>query len=458
METPGLKGLGLYYLSTPTLTPATLTRSTNTDPIKHDTCRGISDWTPPISPVSLWSIAPPERYRQIDSASLADVRPPSDIEAGQERDPPPHLPTQPLRCQFEVEMLRDVAGKEQIFGAGAWSTVYKAAIKRIQSTSVLLTPPTSPMLNPPTLIAIKCPINKQAQEIIKVEAQVLTHLSRCLDHEKYIVPFHGILPVTNSLVLAALPLSLDDYITSRATAANASATTWFMSSPAIGSTKTWLRLAHDLITALGWLHDTAHVIHGDIKPSNILLLPAPLSHPHPQQQSTFPYTPLLTDFSSSSHLHASPQATNPNALSALTLEYTAPELLTSKVLSNPLATATRASDVFSLAVTLLVAATGDVSVYGRGVSAPRRRAMATQGWGVLGFVRGSEVVFAGARVPRSGVVERGLERAVLRAGFGRVGVEEWRGLVEGLVGEVEGGGEEEVGGRLKSGAGPRNLG
>ena len=90
-------------------------------------------------------------------------------------------------------------------------------------------------------------------------------------------------------------------------------------------------------------------------------------------------------------------------------------------------TATKASDVFSLAVTLLVAATGQMLVYPGSVF--QRQVMATQGWLVLNHVRCGE---GGARVPRMGAVERVLERAVLKAEMGRVSTEQWLGIVDSI--------------------------
>jgi len=52
--------------------------------------------------------------------------------------------------------------------------------------------------------------------------------------------------------------------------------------------------------------------------------------------------------------------------------------------------------------------------------------MATQGWQVLSLVRSGD---AGVTVPKQGVVERTLERAVLRTGMGRVDAKQWLEIV-----------------------------
>ena len=327
-----------------------------------------------------------------------------------------------IECPFEVEVVKDSAGRSQIFGHGAWSTVYRAVGReRLNlTTELLLTPPSSPMISVPLIVAVKTPARKDSKPIIRNEGIVLSHITRTECSDQFVIPFYGFLPSTESLVLGPVPLSLHDYIENCKN--QAQLTTWPSADPVIGSTAAWMSLAQHTITALAWLHtevDGAGVVHGDIKPGNILLAPGL------RARSDFPFSPLFADFSSSQLLSAA--TITPNTLSAVTREYTAPELLSSKVLNDPNSAATTASDVFSLAVTLLVAATGEVKVYPG--SMWQRQAMATQGWEVLNHVRNGD---QGQRVPRLGVVVRVLERAVLKAGLGRIGAEEWAALVHDM--------------------------
>jgi len=172
-------------------------------------------------------------------------------------------------------------------------------------------------------------------------------------NEERVVTFHGILENDTSLVLTAHFLSLENHIKSCAETAQHLTSRENLIAPVIGSVTVWLDLADKLISSLDWLHNEAMTVHGDLKPGNILLKPSINS-------DSFPYQPLLIDFSSSQN--RATEAIARNTLSAITLEYTAPELLSVKVLNDPTSSATTASDVFSMAVTLLAAATGEVMV------------------------------------------------------------------------------------------------
>lgn len=328
-------------------------------------------------------------------------------------------------CPFDVDMVQDSRGRTQLFGSGAWSNVYKATpLKtRSQASSIgLLTPPSSPSFSPPVLVAVKQPARPDAKPILENEAAILSYLTSLTTKRTPVVTFYGVIEYSCSLVLGAIPLALEDHLRRCATAARQSLTTSNMSAPVVGSTTTWLSLAHELISALFWLHNVAEVVHGDIKPGNFVLEPRGTL-----DDDEFPFRPLFIDFSSSHRTDRPTDSIPPGTLSAVTREYTAPELLKSSVLRDPASTATPASDVFSLAITLLVAATGNLAVYDGSVF--QRQAMATQGWQAIGFARGG---LNGSRVPRQGVVERALERAVLRYDMGRVEAGRWLEILEGM--------------------------
>jgi serine/threonine protein kinase len=335
-----------------------------------------------------------------------------------EADTPIETEPQSMECPFDIEMCKDDRGRDATFGYGAWSTVYKAKCKaKSRKLSEPLTPPLSPTVAMSGLVAVKKPARKDAVAILLSEASILDHLRRVRQHEKFVVTFLGIIDET-SIVMEAIPASLEDHIRNCARAAIQNRSPWD-TEPVVGSVATWFQLAQQLIAALAWLHDIAQVVHGDIKPGNILLSRVSGSG------TDISFTPMFADFSSSQRLDL--DEITPNTLSAVTREYTAPELLSSKVLRDPQSTATRASDVFSMAITLLVAATGQLTVYPGSVF--QRQAMATQGWQALNHVRNGD---GGTRVPRCGKVERVLERAVLKADLGRISASQWKKLVEDM--------------------------
>lgn len=330
-----------------------------------------------------------------------------------------------LECPFDVDIVKNHLGRPQLFGQGAWSNVCRAVgrWKNTSHVSLPLTPPPSPQSSFPLLVAVKVPVTNSSRTIIHNEAITLTHLTRTSNHEKFIVQFYGYIASSASVVLAPVPLPLSDHILARARLARTQDTDFQSTLPVLGSISTWLNLTEKLITALAWLHNEGQVVHGDIKPGNILLLPSRASH-------DFTFQPLLIDFSSS-HILSSTNSIS-NTLSALTREYTAPELLSPSVLRDPSSTATTDSDVFSLGVTLIVAATGELMVYEGSVW--QRQYMAQQGWDILEFVRNGE---GGLRVPRGGLVETIVEAAVKKIDQGRINSMKWRELVKRVEKEDE---------------------
>ena len=333
-----------------------------------------------------------------------------------------------LEYPYELEIAKDDTGRNVKFGDGAWSTVYKAvSLPSGRPSQDAFTTTTVMSRLSPLIVAVKTPARRDGRDILRSEAQILSHLVRKWGPEDYVVPFHGFITSTSSIVMSAVPLSLSQHITNKLHEVEQNPPNFGSNPPVLGSEATWLSLAICLIGGLQWLHEVAEVIHGDIKPHNILLLP--MEDPQGSDEIAFPYKPLFVDFSSACHLSATSRLSAPGALSAVTREYTAPELLISTVLRNPSTLPTTASDVFSMAVTLLVAATGDLNVY----PAPnmiQRQAMASQGWGVIGFARNGN---QGLRIPRHGIVEQVLERAVLKAGMGRVNARTWASLVRQKV-------------------------
>ncbi|KAJ9623025.1 hypothetical protein H2204_011283 [Knufia peltigerae] len=406
-------------LSTPPTTPTTAWKENSKSQFSHGSVPA-SAMTPPSSPWLSKSSAPPS----LITPTHETRRPSSQLSRSTTNEDLSQETSTP-QCPFDFEILKNERGRDATFGSGAWSIVFKASTHPRTSTS-LVTPPTSPTTSLPAVVAVKKPCRRDANAILRTEAQILSYLHTVPCSNKYVVPFYGTTgPDGSTLVLDAIPYSLEDHIRKYAYEAReelkSSLST--MHEPILGSVSQWLDLANSLVSGLAWLHNIACVVHGDVKPGNVLLRPRAGDSVGSGTQAIEGYEPVYADFSSSTRLDD--DTITPNTLAAVTREYTAPELLSSKVLRDPNSCATTSSDVFSLAVTLLVAVTGELHVYGGSVF--QRQLMATQGWLVLSHVRNGE---QGSRVPMGGVVEKVLERAVLKDDLERVNALEWLEIVE----------------------------
>ncbi|KAJ5624155.1 hypothetical protein N7510_000464 [Penicillium lagena] len=330
----------------------------------------------------------------------------------------------PLRFPDDVEISRDAQDRPIEFGRGAWSIVYKARSKPcITSSLASYTPPSSPTAVG-RVLAVKAPLRRDARPVLQAESLTLTRLNLTTGYERHVVPFHGYLAESEALVMSAVPLALSTYIEDTADLARKKQTTATMFNP-IQGLGAWQDLARKLISGLGWLHDTAGIVHGDIKPHNILLRPS-ASDSDSEDENTFPYDPLFADFSSALDLptDAAPSpsdTTSRTAMSAFTPPFTAPELLSLASLTSGDVAPTPASDVFSLAATLLAAATGDLLLY-PGSSNLQRLAMAREGQQIIEFARSGT---NGCRVPRKGAVERIIQPAVCKDTTQRIAPTEW---------------------------------
>ncbi|KAJ5769291.1 hypothetical protein N7520_003850 [Penicillium odoratum] len=332
-----------------------------------------------------------------------------------------------LRFLDDLKVDYDSNDRPIEFGRGAWSIVYKARATP-SATIALNTPPSSPVATS-YIYAVKAPARRDARPVLQAEALTLTRLNMTPGYERYIIPFHGYHSETEALVMSAIPLSLSTYIEDQADfMRNKGPSTATMFDPIQGP-DSWRDLARKLISGLEWLHKIAGLIHGDIKPHNILLRPIPTDEPStPSDADAFPYEPLFADFSSALDIpspssdHLAPvQDASHTSMSAFTPPFTAPELLSLAALKSGEVAATPASDVFSLAATLIAAATGDLLLY-PGSSNMQRLAMAREGHRILEFTRcGTN----GSRLPRAGFVEKLLQPAVAKDPTGRIDTSDW---------------------------------
>ncbi|KAJ5153314.1 uncharacterized protein N7482_009792 [Penicillium canariense] len=322
----------------------------------------------------------------------------------------------PLRFSDDVEICRDSADRPIEFGRGAWSIVYKARSIPSAPAANLHTPPSSPITTS-RILAVKAPLRRDARKVLQAEALTLTRLNLTPGYEQHVVPFHGLLSDSDALVMSAVPLALSTYIEDQADLRKKQPSTATMYDPVQGP-DSWRDMARKLISGLAWLHDTAGIIHGDIKPHNVLLRSIAAD------ESAFPHEPLLADFSSAIAIPSdSAQTPDPNhaAMSAFTPPFTAPELLTLASLKSGDVLSTPASDVFSLAATLIAAATGDLLLY-PSANKMQRLAMARDGHRILDFTRSGS---NGCRVPCRGFVEKLTQPAVAKDPTQRIPTQNW---------------------------------
>ncbi|PYH47896.1 protein kinase domain-containing protein [Aspergillus saccharolyticus JOP 1030-1] len=336
--------------------------------------------------------------------------------------------SEPKQFTDNLEYQYDPKGRPVEFGRGVWSVVYKAssfpAVK-----SGLLTPPSSPAFKG-RVVAVKSPVRRDAHSVLDAEARALTQISRVAGAEHHIVPFHGYISESHSIVMSAVPLALSTYIQDKAATAQKNRSTQTMFDPVSGMVQ-WRVLAEKLIAGLAWLHRGPQMVHGDIKPHNILLrLRSPGGQELDLDSDSFPYEPLFADFSSAHPIASpsSPEQCMGTALTALTPPFAAPELLCVSSLTSPDVAPTPESDVFSLAVSLLAAATGDLLLY-PGASNLQRLAMAREGHRVIDFARSGP---NGSRVPRAGVVEQIIKPAIAKDPSQRVYPADWLHLAESV--------------------------
>ena len=349
---------------------------------------------------------------------------------GPSRMPPPESTKGPRVLEFphDITLRHDAKGFLIELGRGVWSVVHEATSAwSVAPSPTVSTPPLSPV-SPNSVLAVKSPSRRDAHPVLEEEARIMTRLLHVPEKEKYVVPFHGFVSPTHSIVMTAIPLTLSSFITKQATVARETFSTRTMFQPVLGKSE-WLNLAKGLALGLEWLHDKAQVIHGDIKPHNILINPSNASLQDPQIALSFETADMLyADFSSSREV-ATDEVWPAKPVSALTPPYAAPEFLSLASVRSSNVLSSAASDVFSLAVTLVAASTGDLLLY-PGTSSMQRLALAQDGHRVLEHVRSGH---NGSRIPRNGAADMILKPAVVKAPEDRIKPGPWASLIQGEI-------------------------
>lgn len=331
--------------------------------------------------------------------------------------------TQPLRFIDDLTICRDANDTPIEFGRGVLSIVYKATSTPPAPPIGADTPPTSPAFSS-RVLAAKIPLRRDARAALQAEALTLTRLNRTPGHDDHVITFFGVDAATEALVMAAVPLELSTYVEDQADLRKKNVSTATMFEPVMGM-DSFFDLARKLIGGLAWLHNEAGLIHGDVKPLNILL--RPIASDDCADAGTdvgaFPYHPLYADFSSALDIPCEQEDINSKItdMYAVTIPFTAPELL--KSLTSDNIALSPASDVFSLAATLIACATGDMLLYPG--DRRRRQLMACEGHQILDFARNGA---NGIRVPRNGPVEKLVKPAVIKDPLQRISAQDWVAL------------------------------
>ncbi|KAI9892016.1 MAG: hypothetical protein M1814_002211 [Vezdaea aestivalis] len=313
------------------------------------------------------------------------------------------------------------------YGRGAWSVVRPATIIRVPSNQFpdTLTPP-SGSFSSEKLVAVKSPLHYEAVEVIAHEARILTYLqTTSLQSQtrasRFVVDFLGYNDTTKSLALESLPLTLLDFSNSSLAVCKRTLSTATMFSPVVGDSQ-WLHFAKRLVQGLNFLH-THNIIHGDIKPQNILLRRQQYNGSDPfvdqEQSSSTLFDPVFCDFSSSHFLQTGVQGP---LISAVTTTFTAPELLNamSHHHTGPPAVADTFSDIYSLGVTLITPAIG-TGVYDQMSNNIQRMSCAREGR-AIDFARGGDQA---SRIMKRSLVSKALISATSKKPCDRPSVGEW---------------------------------
>ncbi|EPS37473.1 hypothetical protein H072_8831 [Dactylellina haptotyla CBS 200.50] len=343
-------------------------------------------------------------------------------------------------------------------GSGAWSNVYKGLLKLSKIGGKQL------------LIAVKQPLNTFSIPALKREALILSQIQRKVnasDSYQSIIPFHGFDEATNSILMTALSGDNLEQFTTRCRISQPNTANFNSRKlPIVGITQ-WLFIAERLIGAFAFLKASG-VIHGDVKPQNILTKAWERHGDIPGydwisvEEAESLVEPIVSDFSSAYLVDSNGSISDDEeAINAVTTIYCAPELLAAfltppttptkafispstptsvggsglappkKVEPRPLPTFS--SDQYGLCMTLLQCAIGS-HPYSAAKMDLQRNMWVRQGDPMV-FARADE---RGFRCRPSGIVDRLLKTCFGKSAEGRTEIEELERRIQALCGEWKG--------------------
>lgn len=227
--------------------------------------------------------------------------------------------------------------RDRVLAEGEWCTVYAG---QLGSEAI----PGSIQEALPRLLAIKKPKSKRSVLDLVDEARILSDLHRLKNAEGYIVGFHGLDPDSGAIVLTKLDFTLRDYVKDVLEEEVQRCEIIRQHFPII---------AGKLVGCLIWIHNVGRVVHGDIKPSNILMQKVPTTLPQSEKSNgvdIFPYKFVLTDFGSSRFVNDLQKSKCGN-----TWEYMAPESMSSVASQTP---PTLEADIWAMGISLLAVIIG----------------------------------------------------------------------------------------------------
>lgn len=223
--------------------------------------------------------------------------------------------------------------KDQIIANAEWSVIHTGEIASAEDSN----PTTSKSM----ILAIKMPKSRQSAQMLLEEAEILGHLRTIAGHEEFVVNFIGFDPSNGAVILEKMDISLQHYVKYELERIDQRRAALAVVFPDV---------AKQLVCSLAYIHGVGQIVHGDVKPSNILLKKISVKIGDSQSTGTFPYRAVLADFGSSRLM-----IDGTKSKCGSTREFMAPESMTSTASEAP---STPEGDVWAMGITLLTIITG----------------------------------------------------------------------------------------------------